>query len=143
MPTASAFGRDVEDDLPFAARTQLPLLITGSRLAAAWIAVWLHRQRFTDDTPFVEIECTHSEPLIRRSLETALDAAAQRGTVVLYNIDALSSPLQHLVAESLVASGWRVVSATSVDLYGLCCSHGFDEQAFYRLNTLHIIVSSP
>lgn len=148
---AQAFVQSAAEDLVWAARSNLPVLITArSGLERETLARLIHRGSRRADGPFMMIDCD-----VQRvdSLERLVEAA-DGGTVFLDEVGALRKPMQNALyalfereagigAEPQKRIDVRFMSGSSRSLRGQVAAGTFGEDLFYRLNVIHVAPASP
>ena len=97
------------------------------------------------ELPFKTLDCTGPTLLLEEELTEALGPRGS-GTVLLEDVDRLPLELQDRLLDLLDATDdgpltrARVMSSTSEPLLERTLDGSFNEQLFYRLNTIHVIV---
>jgi len=133
-------------DIQLAARTSAPVLISApadcaekvARTITAFASSWNG-----DDLLVVECGSESIAPLMA-DIRRRRDASAPR-TVLLREVHALPPSDQIEIASVLdgstvVPSAPRIISSSSISLFDRVRSGAFDEQLFYRLNVMHIVI---
>ena len=124
------------------------MLISRKREKTSAIARLVHGRKCPRSV-FIVVDCGHDEARVAQRLMTGFLGSPSRGrTVFLEDVDLLTPPMQALVASQFACSAARddanarvqVIASTSVSLLGRTNDGTFDEQLFYRLNTIHIVV---
>jgi DNA-binding NtrC family response regulator len=151
IKVAQAFLQSAAEDLGWAARSNLPVLITArSGLERETLARLIHRGSSRGEGPFMKIDCD-----VQRvdSLERLIEAAAG-GTVFLDEVGALRRPMQnalYALLERDARSGAEpskpidvgIISGSSRSLRGQVAAGTFGEDLFYRLNVIHVAPAGP
>ncbi|MGH8019781.1 MAG: sigma-54-dependent transcriptional regulator [Opitutaceae bacterium] len=118
---------------------------TGKRM----VAELLHRTSNPGGAPFVRVDCTHAEEadfaekLIGSQGSTgAWFGEAKGGTLFLDNIPSLPAMLQRALVGVLRAAGQgvRIVCSSAIDLEAAVDEGKFDDQLFYRLASLPVLL---
>ena len=158
---------EFERELACAARTEVPVLITGVDAAEdRAVAEAIHRRSGRAIAPFLSVNCARSSEaalelqLFGLSGEAAEGDArgalerAHGGTIFLANIDRLSARLQAALLQ-FVGTGEirragescahrkvdvRVIASAGDRLSGKGPEIGLHEDLFYRLNIIHLVV---
>src|SRR5262245_14466330 len=131
------------------ANTDTAVLLTGeSGTGKELLARAIHTFSSRHGGPFVAIDCGLLAPETGAERLAAALTAAQRGTVFLRNIDALSEALQQSLAEGVPAHeadtqapgrvGPRFIVTSERRLDELVAAQQFSEGLFDRLNGLHL-----
>ena len=95
--------------------------------------------------PFTTLDCTGPTLLLEEQLTDALGLGGN-GTVFLEDVDRLPLVLQDRLLDLLDTTDdgeltrARVMASTSEPLHQRTLEGSFNEQLFYRLNTIHLIV---
>jgi two-component system response regulator AtoC len=150
-------------DLMGAVRTDACVLLTGKEDAARTLAYKIHSLSGWRHGPFTIVDCARPGETVERDLvglftETEASNArepyprlAQAGTVLLQNVGRLTPPVQSRIADRLVhfcrtrRSGSprrRLMASTSEPLLPRVLDGTFDDQLFYRLNVIHVVLPS-
>jgi len=154
-------------DLTCAARSDAPVLITGDRDAdLRTVATAIHRGSRRARGPLMMIDCAEASDVVieSRLFGTAADGAAgttpglfdqaDRGTLFLVRVDAMSGKLQARLLEFLEGCqvrrvgaqraharvDVRLISSAARRLFEQRVGAGFRRDLFYRLNTIHLVV---
>ncbi len=118
---------------------------TGKRI----VAELLHAKANADGAPFVRVDCTHAEePDFREKLVGAQGTGgawaeqAAGGSLFLDNIPSLPLELQRAVGGVLKAAGskFRLICSSAVDLEAALGEGRFDDQLFYRVASLPVLL---
>jgi Nif-specific regulatory protein len=162
-----AMARVFRDTL-MAARVDISVLLTGpTGTGKTMFARVLHASSSRAAGPFIAVNCAAlPESLFERQLFGALPpaatppvagevAAAERGTLLLDNIDELSPGLQARLLQLIqerefrplggthpVRADVRIVAATRVDLKAAVARHAFREDLYFFLNVMPIRLPS-
>jgi sigma-54-interacting transcriptional regulator len=139
-PTALA----PEEDISLAARVDVPVLITGPAAACQELACELDR-RSTEPVGAVEvIDCRTENALSALEPEEELPGDAK--ILLLSEVHALSPDDQLRLTRELdhvgraTEGGRRILASSSVPLFDRVVDQLFDENLFYRLNVIHIVI---
>lgn len=125
-------------DIDAAAQRDVPVLISGGCAEEREsLARRLHSQSRRAEEAFTRVDCTSAD-----AIGAAL-AGRLYGVVFLDNIDALNPAQQSLISRLLETSGTcRVVAGTGEDLVPTLRRGVFSSTLFYRLNTVHVTLTS-
>jgi DNA-binding NtrC family response regulator len=151
-------------DLAHAVRSDACVLFTGDDQTAELLARRLHRMSGWRQGPFVAVDCSKPADFLESHLFTLLDvdnpngcdtpgpAPAQPGTVFLRDVGQLPRPLQERLSERLAILRAnprqtqqirrRVISSTPTPLVERIEQGTFDDSLYYRLNVIHLVISS-
>jgi two-component system response regulator FlrC len=154
MPTG------LHPEIAMAARTDACVLVTGSPEQARALALRIHAVSGWRHGPFIEIDCGWPASALATRLVECLTAVpiirgeppharlAQPGTVFLQEVGLLKPELQDRVlrwiAERATGPGGsrrRLIASSSDPLLVRVQNGAFDDRLFYRLNTIHFLVS--
>ena len=97
------------------------------------------------ELPFTTLDCTGPSLLLEEQLTAALGPGGS-GTVFLEDVDRLPLDLQDRLLDLLDTTDdgqltrARVMASTSEPLLQRTLEGSFNEQLFYRLNTVHVIL---
>lgn len=141
---------DFEMDLQVAARSRLPVLISGSPRCALMMAQAIAGRLSRADRTIRVLSCdaARSTDLDAAFAPTEPDdaPAAQTSVLLLREVHALTrtsqSMLQRLMTVRPIGAP-RVVASSSVSLFQRVQDGLFDPELFYHLNTIHIVTSEP
>ena len=136
-----------EEDISLAALLDVPVLITGPEADCRELACELDR-RSTSPVGAVEvIDCRTENAL--KALESEEEQAVQKDAkiLLLQEVHALSPDdqlrltreLDH-VGRTTCGGGRRILASSSVPLFDRVIDQLFDENLFYRLNVIHIVI---
>ena len=136
-----------EEDISLAALLDVPVLITGPEADCRELACELDR-RSTSPVGAVEvIDCRTENAL--KALEPEEEPAVRRDAkiLLLQEVHALSPDdqlrltreLDH-VGRTTCGGGRRILASSSVPLFDRVIDQLFDENLFYRLNVIHIVI---
>jgi DNA-binding NtrC family response regulator len=136
-----------EEDISLAALLDVPVLITGPEDDCRELACELDR-RSTSPVGAVEvIDCRTENAL--KALEPEEERAVQTDAkiLLLQEVHALSPDdqlkltreLDH-VGRTTCGGGRRILASSSVPLFDRVIDQLFDEDLFYRLNVIHIVI---
>ena len=132
-----------EEDISLAALVDVPVLITGPAAACRELACELDR-RSTSPVGAVEVIDCRSENALK-----ALAPQEEQTDVkilLLQEIHALSPEDQLRLTRELehvgraTSSGRRILASSSVPLFDRVVDQLFDENLYYRLNVIHIVI---
>ena len=143
--TDDDFPYDVlEEDLCCAVVTDVPVLISAAPEVAEGIAHRIHRYGPFRDLRFTVIDCDGAEREVGGVLSEALVGGEGRGgypgTVLLKNVGGLSPALQDRLCGHLPGGSVRILSSSRESLLDMVKLGLFDDNLFYRLNLIHIVV---
>jgi DNA-binding NtrC family response regulator len=152
-----------ESDLMSAVRSDACVLLTGRADAVRTVARRIHRLSGWREGPLTIVDCGRPQDMVERALfsvftQPELSTArephprlAQVGTVLLQDVWRLGPTTQARLADRLVQmrgkrlpgwSRWRLMASTSEPLLPRVIDGTFDVLLFYRLNVIHLVVSS-
>jgi DNA-binding NtrC family response regulator len=160
-PGKASMAPGLDREIAMAARTDACVLVTGSREQARALALRIHAASGWRHGPFIAIDCGWPASALEPRLVDSLTGAdprlyvgrpharlAQPGTVFLQEVGLLRLAVQerilHWIAERRTEHGRsrRRLMASSSDPLLLRVQDGaFDDRLFYRLNTIHFVVS--
>jgi DNA-binding NtrC family response regulator len=150
-------------DLFHAVQSDACVLFTGDHETAEALARRLHNLSGWRHGPFVAVDCglPDAEPRLLQVLDDENPVApygvswptlAQAGTVFLREVGKLNPTLQVRLSDRLTALRTRpggerrmrrrVVSSSSIPLESRVENGTFDARLFYRLNVIHMVISS-
>ena len=138
-----------EEDISLAALLDVPVLITGPEADCRELACELDR-RSTSPVGAVEvIDCRTENALKALESESEEEKAVQNDAkiLLLQEVHALSPDdqlrltreLDH-VGRTTCGGGRRILASSSVPLFDRVIDQLFDENLFYRLNVIHIVI---
>jgi hypothetical protein len=138
--------RSSKFDVALAARTSVPVLITGPAEMAFPIAVEIAVRDSVDDADGLFVVAPG-----RQNLEASLMYAdainrAHVRTVILRDVDAFDEAQQSALVQLMAdrarsgLGAWRFIATTSVRLFDRVVEGSFNSRLFYSLNTIHIVV---
>ena len=144
--------RRLEEEIGCAARTNVPVLITGDPDEGREIACAIDRMSQTPIGSVQVIDCRQHGAFDQVLAVTPADPApshADRASIVLLQeVHALSPDEQVEVDERLAqmragrpADAFRIMASSSAPLFERVQAGSFDERLFYRLNVIHMIVA--
>ena len=141
-PTALA----PEEDISLAARVDVPVLITGPAADCQELACELDR-RSTEPVGAVEvIDCRTENALSGLEPEEEGAVPSDAKILLLQEVHALSPEDQLRLTRELdhvgraTEGGRRILASSSVPLFDRVVDQLFDENLFYRLNVIHIVI---
>jgi transcriptional regulator of aromatic amino acid metabolism len=134
-----------EEDISLAALVDVPVLITGPAAACRELACELDR-RSTSPVGAVEvIDCLRENAL--GALEPEKDTTSNAAKILLLQeVHALSPRDQLRLARELdhlgraTSVGKRILASSSIPLFDRVVDQLFDEDLYYRLNVIHIVI---
>jgi DNA-binding NtrC family response regulator len=135
-----------EEDISLAALVDVPVLITGPAAACRELACELDR-RSTSPAGAVEVIDCRSENALRALApqeEKAVPSDAK--ILLLQEVHALSPDDQLRLTRELDHAGGatssrrRILASSSVPLFDRVVDQLFDENLYYRLNVIHIVI---
>jgi DNA-binding NtrC family response regulator len=168
--TASGGVSELGRELACAARSDMPVLITGADVQDnRAVAEVIHRRSRRAGAPFLAIDCANtSESMLESTLFGCASGGvegvacatlgclerAHCGTVFIGNIDAMSPRLQGRLMQFLQNGevrrvgdlpvhrkiDVRVMTSTECSLFGQTERMSFREDLFYRLNVMHLVL---
>jgi hypothetical protein len=135
MEVPQDVGEALPRDVECALGTELNVLISGGdqhiRLMLARMICEANKTRRPD--PLV-----HVRPVVDTHLPAALTSPSDRGTLLIEEVGALSPLAQVELGRLLLQIPMRVIGTTADDLLA---APNFDHDLFYRLNTIHLVLS--
>jgi transcriptional regulator of acetoin/glycerol metabolism len=140
---------DFEMDLQVAARSRMPVLISGSPRCALVMAQAIAGRLSRADRTIRIISCdaADSDDLDAAFASTSSDAAppGYSSIVLLREVHALTQAGQSMLQRLMTMrpDAPRVVASSSVSLFERVKEGRFDPELFYHLNTIHIVTSEP
>jgi hypothetical protein len=137
-------------DLAVAARTSLPVLISGPAELTLPTAIEIAVGSDLRGAEGVVVVDAGDGCCLRSTLSRAMSSDSNRPrAVVIHGVDGLDDALQNEVM-ALVASlsvpqacGCRLITTTAESLFDRVVQGRFDPELFYRLNEIHIKVGGP
>jgi DNA-binding NtrC family response regulator len=150
-------------DFTSAVRSDACVLLTGKDKAVRAVAGRIHSLSGGRQGPFTIVDCGGPEEIVERALfgvpaETGSSTPreprprlAQAGTVLLQDVERLGPHVQSRLADRLVglrgkpmpgSSRCRLMASTSEPLLPRVLDGTFDDRLFYRLNVIHLVISS-
>jgi DNA-binding NtrC family response regulator len=135
-----------EEDISLAALVDVPVLITGPAAACRELACELDR-RSTSPGGAVEVIDCRSENALRALASDEKNAMPSEAKILLLQeVHALSPDDQLRLTRELDHMGrasWggrRILASSSVPLFDRVVDQLFDENLYYRLNVIHIVI---
>ena len=139
------------DDIGCAARSDVPILITGGPEQGREIACAIDRKSRTPSGSVDVIDCRSLGALGRvmshASWYGATNGTAHGSILLLQEVHALNlheqAQFEHRLAESRVSrrnAGLRIMASSSAPLFDRVRDGSFDERLYYRLNVIHMVV---
>ncbi len=132
------------------AGSKSPVLLQGEAgTGKKMVAELLHRAANPAGAPFIRVDCTHAdEPDFAEKLlgsqgsSGAWVTEARDGTLFLDNIPSLPAMLQRALGGVLRTAGQsaRIVCSSAIDLEAAVDEGKFDDQLFYRLASLPVLL---
>ena len=141
-PSGSQAALAPEEDISLAAGVDVPVLITGPTAACQELACELDR-RSTSPVGTVEVIDCRSENALRG---LAPEQESDARILLLQEVHALSPDDQLRLTRELDQEGrgtWagrRILASSSVPLFDRVVDQLFDENLYYRLNVIHIVI---
>jgi DNA-binding NtrC family response regulator len=141
-----------EEDVATAARAGGCVLITGPVGLALTGARRIHDESARRDGPFTVVDCGGPPTAVTERLVEAVGtprpdgrgSGASGGTLFMKNVGALPPVAQRLVAGLLAHPGRsRVIASHPQPLLHRVLDGDFDDQLFYRLNVVHLVIGQP
>ena len=128
-----------DQDVRCATTARVPVLISGGTPdGRESVALWIHEHGSSGEQPFDSLHGSASD--LAEALTTLIPTA---GTLYLDGIDHLLPEQQRLLSDALEGTPRRrVIVGTDVDLVAAMKHGAFCPTLYYRLNTLHIVISS-
>jgi sigma-54-interacting transcriptional regulator len=135
-----------EEDISLAALVDVPVLITGPAAACRELACELDR-RSTTPVGAVEVIDCRSENALRALAPQEQEAPPSDAKILLLQeVHALSPDDQLRLTRELdhvgraTWGGRRILASSSVPLFDRVIDQLFDENLYYRLNVIHIVI---
>ena len=138
------------DDIGCAARSDVPVLITGAPDQSREIACAIDRRSQTTHGSVDVIDCRSLGALARvishPSWSSAANGATHDSILLLQEVHALNlheqAQFERRLAEWRVSrrnSGLRIMASSSAPLFDRVRDGSFDERLYYRLNVIHMV----
>lgn len=134
--------RRLEEEITCAARSEVPVLITGGPDDGKEIACAIDRRSQSPRGRVEVVDCRQHGAIAR------VMSLARPSIVLLQEVQALSLSEQAEVDGRLAelrasrrAGGMRFIASSSAPLFERVQEGAFDERLFYRLNLIHMIVA--
>jgi hypothetical protein len=134
---------ELDTDIDIAARTSVPVLISGTRDDTMRIAMTIAGSG--EHGPRRSVLVTEATGV--RRIAATLNGDTARRVVLLRNIDLLDHDQQAWLIEAILTRcrtagtpDWRLIATTSVALFDQVAAGSFAAPLFYLLNAIHIIV---
>jgi DNA-binding NtrC family response regulator len=145
-----------ELDIEHAAATSACVLLTGDPADSTPLAYQIHRLSACRDRAFMVLDCGSPPQIVEARLDSWV--AARRngcgdlalptiGTVLLKDVNLLQPALQRKLATVLVSKsaragdrGPRLIATTGECLTRRVTEGTFDDELFYRLNMIHMVL---
>lgn len=148
----AAVPRGLDEDIRCAARSDVPVLITGHPDEGREIACAIDRQSETPKGTVEVVDCRETGALGRVMSRTPGNGprrnASRSSILLLQEVHALSlseqSQFEQRLAELRVSrpdDGIRIVVSSSAPLFERVRDGSFEERLYYRLNVIHMIVA--
>jgi transcriptional regulator of acetoin/glycerol metabolism len=139
------------DDIGCAARSDVPVLITGGPDQSLEIAVAIDRRRQTTHGSVDVIDCRSLGALAKvishPSWSSAANGATHDSILLLQEVHALNlheqAQFERRLAEWRIGrrnSRLRIMASSSAPLFDRVRDGLFDERLYYRLNVIHMVV---
>lgn len=136
-----------EDEIRCAARSDVPVLITGHPEEGREIACAIDRRSRAPRGAVDVVDCRQRGAFTRvmsYAPSSRAGSAARRASILLLQeVHALSpneqAEIDGRLAE-LSAAGPRIIASSSAPLFKRVQEGAFDERLFYRLNVIHLVV---
>jgi sigma-54 dependent transcriptional regulator, flagellar regulatory protein len=151
-------------DLSHAVRSDACVLFTGDEETAEVLARRVHTLSGWRQGPFVPVDCGQPADVLESNLFKLLDVEngkpvegawptlSQSGTIYLRDVGRLPKRLQVRLSERLAALRTtpgeprrirrRVISSTPIPLIDRIEQGTFDDSLYYRLNVIHLVIST-
>jgi DNA-binding NtrC family response regulator len=147
FPQSSSVPPALGEDIRCAARSDVPVLITGDPEHSREIACAIDRQSRAPKGSVEVIDC-RQRGAFSRALSLAPRWPAERTSILLLQeVHALSANEQAEIDDRLAEikasarnAGIRIVASSSAPLFERVQEGAFDERLFYRLNVIHMVV---
>jgi DNA-binding NtrC family response regulator len=137
------------DDIGCAARSDVPVLITGGPEAGREIACAIDRHSRRPNGSVDVIDCRTGGALGRVMGHASWHGAGDGAILLLQEVHALNrseqAQFERRLAEWRVSrrnSGLRIMVSSSAPLFDRVLDGTFDERLYYRLNVIHMVVAS-
>ena len=140
---------DFEMDLQVAARSRMPVLISGSPRCALMMTQAIAGRLSRGDRTIRIVSCdaANSDDLGAAFASSSSDEArsTHSSIVLLREVHALTQAGQSMLQRLMIMrpEAPRVVASSSVSLFERVKKGLFDPELFYHLNTIHIVTSEP
>jgi hypothetical protein len=140
---------DLGEDIQIAAVSDLPVLISGPPAASREVAFELDRQSGAACGSVDVIDCRQQGAINAVSYltrEASCGSVARPRILLLQEVHALAPHEQSQLAEHIAQlcagsrPAIRILSSSSVWLYERVRHHAFNEDLFYRLNAIHVVI---
>jgi transcriptional regulator of acetoin/glycerol metabolism len=138
------------DDIGCAARSDVPVLITGGPDQSREIAFAIDRRSHTTNGSVDVIDCRSLGALARvmcHASWSSANGATHDSILLLQEVQALNlheqAQFEHRLAEWRVRrrnTGLRIMASSSAPLFDRVRDGSFDERLYYRLNVIHMVV---
>ena len=139
------------DDIGCAARSDVPVLITGRPEDCREIACAIYRHGRTSNGSVEVIDCRHlgalGKVMNHESWHFLANGTTHRSILLLQEVHALNLSEQAEFERRLVElrlsrrnTGLRIMASCSTSLFDRVLDGSFDERLYYRLNVIHMVV---
>ena len=135
-----------EEDISLAALVDVPVLITGPAAACRELACELDRRSTSPGGVVEVIDCRTENALRALEGDEKEIVPSDAKILLLQEVHALSPNDQLRLARELdhvggaTWGGRRILASSSVPLFDRVVDQLFDENLFYRLNVIHIVI---
>jgi DNA-binding NtrC family response regulator len=135
------------DEIGCAARSHVPVLITGGPEEGREIACAIRRRSRMPSGALEIIDC-RAFGALGRVMFAAANATGRSSILLLQEVHALDlneqAQFEHRLAEMRISrgsTGLRIIATSSAPLFERVLEGSFDERLYYRLNLIHMVVS--
>jgi hypothetical protein len=135
-----------EEDISLAALVDVPVLITGPAAACRELACELDRRSRSPSGAVEVIDCRSEDALRTLAPQEEEACPSDAKILLLQEIHALSPDDQLRLTRELDHGGratWggrRILASSSIPLFDRVVDQLFDENLYYRLNVIHIVI---
>ena len=135
-----------EEDISLAATVDVPVLITGPAAACRELACELDRRSASPVGAVEVIDCRSENALTALAPQEEKPLPSDAKILLLQEVQALSPDDQLRLTRELddvgraTWGGRRILASSSVPLFDRVVDQLFDENLYYRLNVIHIVI---